>query len=217
MLAALMLAAALHGTDPPPGAGRDAAPLADAIAHFRAVETYRVTLHSVRADGEQRIRYFYRKPGFVRMEFIRPHAGAVLVYSPLTRRVRLWPFGANRFPELNLSPDNPLVRAPGGQTVDRSDIGALFEAIRALLEDGGAETKEVRIAGREALHVVVSGAPGHALAGVHRYELWLDPASQFPLRIITRSETGALIETVVLDDLQVNARLPETLFNPKGN
>lgn len=209
MLAALTLAAALSATD--------LAPLARAIEHFRTVETYRVTLHASRTDGEQLIRYFYRKPGFVRMEFIRPHAGAVLVYSPLTRRVRLWPFGVDRFPQLNLSPDNPLVRAPGGQTVHKSDVGALFDDVGVLLEHGRAEVKgEVRIAGRNALHLVVTGAPGQTIAGVHRYELWLDRASQFPLRVITRGQTDAIIETVVLEDLEVNARLPDTLFNPEG-
>lgn len=209
MLAALMLATALSGSD--------LAPLAGAIEHFRTVETYRVTLHSTRADGEHQIRYFYRRPGFVRMEFIRPHAGAVLVYSPLTRRVRLWPFGAGRFPELSLSPHNPLVRGPGGQTVDQSDVGALFGNIAALLEQGHAASHgEARVAGRRALHLVVTGAPGQTVAGVHRYELWLDPASQFPLRVVSRDQADAVIETVVLEDLEVNPPLPEALFNPAG-
>ncbi len=83
MLSVLMLAAALTGAHPDP--------LASAIEHYHTVESYRVTIHSFHADGEEHIRYFYKKPGFVRMEFIRPHDGAVLVYNPLTQRVRLWP------------------------------------------------------------------------------------------------------------------------------
>ena len=229
MLVALMLATALTGTHPPPDDGQpraaasavvrergDSALLADAIAHFRTVETYRVTLRSTRADGEQVIRYFYRKPGFVRMEFVRPHPGALLVYSPLTGRVRLWPFGAGRFPELNLAPENPLIRAPGGQTVHRSDIGALFEDVRALLAHGRAEVNDAPEAGRDVVRLVVTADPGRAVAGVHRYELWLDPATRFPVRIVARGETGAVLETVVLEDLEVNVPLSETLFNPEG-
>jgi outer membrane lipoprotein-sorting protein len=207
MLSALMLAAALTGTRLPP--------LADAIEHYPTVETYRVTLRSAHADGEHHIRYFYRKPGFVRVEFIRPHAGAVLVYSPLTGRVRLWPFGAGRFPELSLSPHNPLIRGPGGQTVDKSDVGALYENIRSLLEQGRAEVwGEVRLDGRSALHLVVIGAPGRAVAGVHRYELWLDRANQFPLKVISRDQDDAVIETVTMDALEIDVPLPETLFSP---
>ena len=209
MLSALMLAAALSGTR--------LSPLDDAIEHFRSVETYQVILHSSRADGEHRIRYAYRKTGFVRMEFIRPHAGTVLVYSPHTQRVRVWPFGAGRFPELSLSPHNSLIRGEGGQTVDNSDVGALFENVRTLLEQGRAEVRgEARMAGRSALHLVVTGAPGIAVAGVHRYELWLDTASQFPLKVISRNQADVVIETVMMDALEINVPLPETLFNPEG-
>lgn len=209
MLSALMLATALNGTR--------LAPLADAIEHYRTVETYRVTLRSARADGEAHLRYFYRKPGFVRMEFIRPHAGAVLVYSPLSRRVRMWPLGIGRFPELGLSPRNPLIRSLGGQTVDKSDVGALFDHVRALLEQGQADAVgEERVDGRTALHLVVTGAPGVTVAGVHRYELWLDTASQFPLKVISRDRADAVIETVTMDALEINVPLADTMFDPAG-
>lgn len=209
MLSALMLATALSATRQ--------SPLDDAIEHFRRVETYQVTLRSSRADGEHHIHYFYRKPGFVRMDFIRPHAGAVLVYSPLTQRVRLWPRGAGRFPELSLSPHNPLIRSPGGQTVDKSDVGALFDNVRALLAQGEAEVRgEVRLAGGRALHLVVSGAAGVAVDGVHRYELWLDTSSRFPLKVISRDRDDAIIETVTMDALQINAPLAQSLFDPEA-
>lgn len=209
MLSALMLAAALNGTRP--------SPLADAIEHYHTVETYQVTLRASRADGESQLRYYYRKPGFVRMEFIRPYAGAVLVYSPLTQRVRVWPLGAGRFPELSLSPRNPLIRSPGGQSMDKSDVGALFEHARTLLEQGQAElTGEEAMDGRTAQHLVVTGAPGVAVAGVHRYELWLDAASRFPLKVISRDQEDAVIETVVMDDLEINVPLANTLFDPEG-
>ncbi|WP_218568631.1 DUF3047 domain-containing protein [Pseudomonas sp. 2FG] len=76
-------------------------PLAEAELRFRALNAYQVTVRSIAVDGERQvIRYFYRKPGWVRMEFIQPHKGAV-------------------------SPDNPQVRSPRGHRVDRSDAGAL--------------------------------------------------------------------------------------------
>src|SRR5512139_1374897 len=206
MLAAVTLAAALTTTR--------LAPLADAIAHYRTVDSYRVTLHASRVDGEDHIRYYYRKPGFVRMEFIRPHAGTVLVYSPLTRRVRVWPFGTGRFPELSLSPRNPLIRSPGGQSVDKSDVGALFENVGALLAQGQSDMGEARLNDRTALHLTVTGAPGQAMAGVHRYELWLDTTTRFPLKVISRDPADAVIETVLMDDLEINTPLAESLFDP---
>lgn len=209
MLSALMLAAALNGTR--------LAPLAAAIDHYRTIETYRVTLRVSHAEGEDHIRYSYRKPGFVRMDFMHPHAGAVLVYNPITQRARLWPFGAGRFPELSLSPHSSLIRGSGGQTVDRSDVGALLENVRALLERGDADVLgEVRMEGRTVQHLVVTGAAGVEVAGVHRYELWLDTSSQFPVKVISRDQEDAVIESVVMEDLDINVPLPETLFNPEG-
>ncbi len=212
MLPTLMLAAALTGSHP---TGTPPDLLATAIEHYQTVESYRVTIYSFHDDDEEHIRYYYKKPGFVRMEFIRPHTGALLIYNPTTQRVRLWPFGAGRFPELNLSPGNPLIRSARGQHVDRSDVGALFENIRTLRENGNAEVSgEERMDGRTVLHLVVTGVGGVAVAGVHRYELWLDMASRFPIKVTSRDRQDALIETVVMEDLEINTELPDTLFNP---
>jgi len=203
MFTALMLAAALTGADP----------LSDAIEHYRAVSSYRVTLHAIHADGEEHLRYYYKKPGFVRMEFIHPHQGAVLVYNPIIQRVRLWPFGADHFPELNLSPGNRLIQSPRGQHVDRSDVGALLENIHTLR--GVTEIlAEQRVDGHRIVHLAVTGASGFAVAGVHRYELWLDTASQFPVKVISRDQQDEVIETVTMEDLEIDTELPEALFNP---
>ena len=207
MLPTLMLAAALTGTHPDP--------LAGAIEHYQTVESYRVIVHSLHDDdGEEHIRYYYRKPGFVRMEFIRPHEGAVLVYNPFTRRVHLWPFGGH-FPELNLSPGNLLIRSSRGQHVDRSDVGALFDNVRMLRTGGAAEIMgEESVDGHTALHLAVTGAGDFAVAGVHRYELWLNTANQFPVKIISRNLQDDIIETVTMEAPEINAALPEALFNP---
>ncbi|MBI5437128.1 MAG: DUF1571 domain-containing protein [Nitrosomonadales bacterium] len=189
--------------------------MASAIEHYHTVESYRVTIRSFHADGEEHIRYYYRKPGFVRMEFIRPHEGAGLVYNPLTQRVRLWPFGAGRFPEFNLSPGNPLIRSISGMRVDQSDVGALFENIRTLREGGNTEMLgEESMGGRMALHFIVTGASGIVVANVHSSELWLDTASQFPVKVISRDLQDVIIESVMMEELEINSTLPETLFNP---
>lgn len=208
MLSTLLIAAALSG------AGTD--PLNLAIARFREIQSYRVTLHSTHADGEEHLRYFYRKPGHVRMEFIRPHAGAVLVYDPSTQHARLWPFGAGRFPELNLSPSNPLIRSPRGQRVDKSDVGALLDNVQAL-KQGGAMTAhgEQLIEQRPAQLIDVVGAGNYAVAGVHRYQLWLDAETLFPVKVVSRDRNDAILETVRMNDAEIDVMLPANLFDPQ--
>ena len=216
MLSTLILAAALTGIP--------SDPLAAAIGHYQTIESYRVTIRSFHDDDDEHICYYYKKPGFIRMEFIRPHDGAVLVYNPVTRRVRLWPFGAGHFPEFDLSPGNPLIRSWSGQRVDRSDVGVLFDNIRILQQGGNTEilgdTKNASpgtresMGGRVALHIIVTGAESVAVANVHRSELWLDKASKFPVKVISRDQQDVIIETVMMEDLEINIELPETLFNP---
>lgn len=43
------------------------------------------------------------------MDFIEPHDGAVLICSPMTRRVNLWPFGVGHFPKLNVHPNSSFI------------------------------------------------------------------------------------------------------------
>ncbi len=189
--------------------------LADAIAHYQTVGSYRVTIRASHFGNEEHILYYYRRPGFVRMDFIKPHAGAVLVYNPETKRVHVWPFGFGHFPDLDLSPGNPLIRASGGQHVDHSDVGVLFEDMRTLQQSGDTRILgEEVMDGRRVLHLVTTGGGTFTVTGVHRYELWLDTASQFPVKVISRDTHDTILETVIMDQLEVNKPLPDTMFNP---
>ena len=71
------------------------------------------------------------------------------------------------------------------------------------------------VEGRTTQHLVVTGAPGFTVAGVHRYELWLDTSSKLPVKVIMRCpRDDAVIETVMLDALEIDVPLTEALFNP---
>lgn len=183
--------------------------IADAQARFDALTNYAVTLCSTPSVGEPvEVRYRYRKPGFIRMDFIRPHAGAVLAYSPETGKVMLWPFGFHTFPRLALAPDNPIIQGPNAHRIDRSDLGALLTNVRELQRLGETQfAGHEAVGSRRAARLVVTGAPGHDVAGVGRYQLWLDVTTGLPIRVISAGGHGELIETVLMDDLRVD--LPE--------
>jgi outer membrane lipoprotein-sorting protein len=189
-------------------------PIAAALERFRGVSSYRVTLHS-RHDGDREdIRYFYKKPGFIRMEFIRPHKGALLVYDPMEKTVRLRPFGFAKAFALSLSPDNSLVKSAQGHRVDESDIGALLQRVQRLQRHGQAVVMgEERLNERDAVVVRVEGEKGYAVEGVHRYLLWLDMTTLLPLKTTTYDNSGRQLEEVLMDDLEVGVPLADTLFN----
>lgn len=203
MLLALSFAAAISGVA--------ADELSWAMDNYRKVQSYVVTIHSSGRSDLQDIRYSFKKPGFVRMDFIYPHNGTVLIYSPVTGRVSVWPFGIHHFPKLNLSPNNSLIQGSGGQRIDHSDIGALFDNIYTMALNGTIENRAID---SRNLHLVITGADKVAIGTIHRYELWLDPESGFPRKVISYDLQNRIIETVIMDVPTVNIQLPEVLFTP---
>lgn len=207
----LMLALALSAT------GAAAADLLhDAQERFRALEGYRVTLRSLAADGQRQIiACAYRKPGWIRLDFVEPHSGAVLVYDPAARRVHLWPFGAGHFPVLNLAPDNPLIRSAGGHSVDRSDVGSLLARLVELRARGGAGAPvDAELAGRPAHLVEIAGAGNAHVDGVHRYRVWFEQGTLFPLKVQSYDVALDVIETVDMSDAELDPAFPERFFTP---
>lgn len=194
-------------------------PLSAAQACFDALHAYQATLRTADAAGAREvIRYYFRKPGWVRMEFERPHHGALLVYAPDTRRVRLWPFGLGHWPELSLAPDHPLLRSPHGHRIDRSDVGVLLASMR-LLGDRGSTTPlgDADLGGHHATGLEVAGppcGPGGPGGPVQRYRAWLAQGSWFPLRVDSFAADGGLIESVDMSDACIDAPLPERFFTP---
>lgn len=198
------------------GKAMAADPLAEGAARFRTLDTYRVTVRAFASDGERQvIRYAWRRPGWIRMDFVEPHGGTVMIYDPVRRRVRLSPFGVEHMPTLNLSPDNPLIRSPRGHSVDRSDVGALFANMLQLRARGSAASfGDAEVGGRAAEGIEVAGEAGASVAGVHRYRVWLARDSLFPLKVQSYDATGALIETVEMSDVEIDAALPARVFTP---
>lgn len=180
--------------------------IADAQARFDALANYEVTVRSTSSAGDSvQARYRYLKPGFIRMDFICPHARAVLVYSPQTGKVTLWPFGLHRFPQLDFAPDNPLIQGPNAHRIDRSDIGTLLGNVRELQCHGDTQVAaQEAIGARCAAPLTVTGARGYEVGGVGRYQVWLDVALGLPIKVVSADAHGALIETVFMDDLRVD-------------
>jgi len=189
-------------------------PIQVAIDHYRDVHAYQVTVKSTVAGKTDVLHYAYKKPGLVRMDFVSPHQGAVLVYDPAAHKAKLWPFGYHSFPSLSLSPDNGLIRSPTGQRVDRSDVGVLFENAKALQAGGGAAALGVEtVGGQAALHVEVGTNDGVPIGAVYRYQLWLDQETGFPVKVLSYGKDGKLIESVEMEGLQINPEFSDGFFD----
>lgn len=191
-------------------------PLKEAEARFSALSTYRMTLRSIASDGPRRvIRYWYSRPGWVRMEFVEPRAGMVLIYDPSAHVVRVWPFGIERAISMRFAAANPLLRDPNGHRVDRSDVGSLLENVAELRAKGDMTVhNDVELAGRAAALLEVVGTRGASVHRVNRYRVWLAIDTSFPLKVESFAASGNAIESVDMTDAELGIDLPGTLFNP---
>ncbi|MFQ5441236.1 MAG: outer membrane lipoprotein carrier protein LolA [Thermodesulfobacteriota bacterium] len=188
-------------------------PVLKAMESYKNIASYSVTLESRSGSDSETIRYFYKRPGFVRMEFIHPHRGAVLVYNPEKREVRLRPFSFLKAFVLVLRPESRLIRSSRGHRVDRSDIGALLENVMRVRAEGAVKTLgEATIQGKAVLKVSVTGKKGFTSNGVNSYILWLDKMSYLPLKVRALDELGALTEEVGMYDLETGGGFGDGFF-----
>ncbi len=189
-------------------------PISIAADNYKAVDSYRVTLRSRSDNSIEEIKYYYKRPGFVKMEFIEPHKSAVLVYNPLKKEVRLRPFGFLKFFVITLSPDSNLIKSSKGHRVDESDIGALLKTVGMLQSGGKTEILgNEDVGGKEALKVNVEGGKESAVDGVNRYVLWLDKNTFLPLKVAAYDLEGKPVEEVLMDDIETNLEFPKDFFD----
>lgn len=186
-----------------------------ALTRYENVASYQTTLRVSHGRSNEIIKYFYKKPGFIRMAFVTPHKGALLLYDPTTKRVRLQPFGNTKAFSLTLNPDNPLVKSPSGHRVDESDIGTLLGRVLALQKQGQATAAgEESVGGKSTVLINVEGKQGFTVDGTNRFLLNLDAATLLPVQVRTYDSAGRLLETVLMDDLEIDIPFDEQFFKP---
>lgn len=194
--------------------GKKPDPVSKAIAAFASLNSYKVTLKTLCCGSNERILYTYKKPGFIRMDFINPHKGAALVYNPLINKVRLKPFGIFSFVVLTLDPDNSLIKNSKGHTIEKSDLGSLLANVNKLIVQGSLVNLPADSLNQRFCDVVqVIGKDTVMVDGIHVYKLWLDKNLNLPLKVEAFDTSGVLLESVLMDDLKINMDLDDDVFD----
>lgn len=180
--------------------------LSEMTAAFNALTNYTTLLDSEGEGERSKILYTYKKPGFIRMDFIQPHKGSLLVFNPITNKATLRPFGQWFF-AFDLDPGNRLITDAKGHTVDQSDIGALIRAIQVSGREGSVSPLPP-----ETLENLV--CPGIRVEGAKTtYLVWVHPKLRLPVKVV-KLFGGGEKEVVFLRNLVVDTSLDDTLFTP---
>lgn len=189
-------------------------PIKQAYESFDSLQNYRVTIKTLCCDSDEEILYVFQKPGFIRMDFINPHQGAVLVYNLNTNDVRLKPFGLFSFFKLTLDPDNNLITSPKGHTVDQSDMSFLIRNIDSLMQKGTLTyLANEEINKRPCTVFIVAANDTFNIDGINSYKVWLDSVLHLPLKAEAFDTNGVLLESVLTADLELNVQLAEDYFD----
>lgn len=189
-------------------------PISIAVEHFNRLDSYRVMLKARGPELSEIIRYYYRRPGFVRMELVKPFHKTILLYDPRMREVTLIPLGWSEHFAFTLDPGNRFIRSSGGHRIDESDIGALLKSVQLLQKNGVTHARGKEDVGeRRAIRLDIKGKEDYTINGIHAYHLWLDEEHYLPLKVAAFDMMGRIVEEVLMDDLEINIDLPEDFFH----
>jgi outer membrane lipoprotein-sorting protein len=183
-------------------------------AAYSAAEDYQIRVESASwEDGrgkETRLLYRFKKPNRIRIDFLKPRAGWVLVYPTTSGKVRIRPAGILRFLPLTLDPGRSLLTVWPGQQVTQTGLGLLVENIARSVTTGRIGPVELS---RDAEDRIIRvEAQNHFLEGVPtRYEFRIDGRTWLPSEV--REEVpGKRKREIHFRDLRVNLGLPDGLF-----
>ncbi|GAB4259604.1 MAG: hypothetical protein Kow0092_07960 [Deferrisomatales bacterium] len=185
-------------------------------ATYRRVVDYRVRVVTERRRDSRipeitEVVYRFRRPGRIRIDFLRPRRGLRLVFPDGRGRVGVRPGGWLGFLRLSLDPGNPLVRAGPGQRVDQTHLGLLVEKIAESVGPGRTGPLAVERAGAAAILRVE--ARHHFLPGERaRYEFWIDTARWLPSKVHEALLSRREEREIRFLDWEINPGLSDEVF-----
>ncbi len=219
-LRVLLLSLVLIASAPAVAPGGGAPDVPDLVARITAsydqVRDYRMRVRSVVQEGdappeETLALYWFQRPDRLRMEFLQPHPGLVLVFPYRDGRVRVRPGGLLRFLKISLDPGSASLQVSPGQRVDQTGLGLLVANVARSLT--GARPGSLELS-QTADHLVAAvEAENHFQPGVAtRYRFWVDRELWLPTRVGEEVPSRRWAREVSFEDLEVNPGLPESLF-----
>jgi len=190
--------------------------IANLRSAYARVSDYQVLVESTMSSGEAlgeetRLFFRYRRPGSIRVDFLHPREGWVLVYPSGAGKVRVRPAGLLGFLNFSLDSDSPFLTVWPGQQLTQTDLGLLVENIAKSLTVGRLAPAEVFRTGGDLLLRVE--AENHFRKGVAtRYEFRIDPVRWLPVEVTEEVPQEKRRRRIRFRDLRVNVGLADALF-----
>jgi outer membrane lipoprotein-sorting protein len=167
-----------------------------------------------KSDGSfktDRSLYTFKKPKWIRLDFLSSHPRMILVYPDRNGKVLMRLPGLLPVFTFHLMLDDPLLETPSGQRIDQTDLGLLIKNIRHSLTDqrrGPISISE----DKDTIQIQVL-ANDHFREGVettYRFliskELWL------PVEVGRFTPDGVQEGRIIFRNLRININVSDSLF-----
>ena len=185
-------------------------PIVEFEIAYSKVDSYSVEINS--SLGEV-VNYSYKKTGHVRMDFIKPHGGAVIVYNPETNKVRVRPFGFIKPLVVTYKPESRVVRSKNGHQLNDSDLGVLLGSVKKVRDNGVMKVVgKAKIGDVDTVAVRVKAEGDFTDYRVNEYRLWLSKITKLPVLIEAFGIDGKLQERTFLNNIKLNPDFAEGFF-----
>ncbi len=187
-------------------------------AVFQGVEDYSSEVEQIYfRDGAEkeryRFKYFFKKPGRIRVEFISPHSGLIVFYRRGEGEATLRPFPSFPSLQFNFSIDNSILQTPTGQSINQTDmiffIDFLFRNLAGVPQEDDQFQER-----KEEVNFLFWGRDYVKGEKPERYHIFISRESWFPVRIERYSPEGKPMETSIIRNYVVNSHPPDAFFTP---
>ncbi len=181
----------------------------EAYARVHNYETD-VEVKTYEADGKvdvKRFRFWFKKPGRLRMKFESPYHGMVIIYPDLDGKVLI-----HEFLTFHRPIDDPvMVDKKTGQRLDQTGIGPFIDMIAQTL--GENRRGPVDITEDESYVSIRVPADDYFHPGIKtQYEFLIDKRLWLPVKVEQSTEEGRRIRMTAFHDVHINLIIPDDLF-----
>jgi outer membrane lipoprotein-sorting protein len=185
-------------------------------AAYDEVKDYQteVEVKIYKKDGSfktERSLYTFKKPKWIRLDFVSSHPRMTLVYPDRNGKVLMRLPGLLPVSTFHLMLDDPLLETPSGQRIDQKDLGLLIKNIRHSLTDqrrGPVSISE----NKDTIQIQVL-ANDHLREGVETtYQFLISKEGWLPVEVGRSTSIGVQEGRITFRNLRININVPDSLF-----
>jgi outer membrane lipoprotein-sorting protein len=185
-------------------------------AAYDEVEDYQAEVEVILFEKDGSIKsekslYTFKKPKWIRLDFVSPHPGMIMVYPDGNGKVLVKPQGLLSMLTLHLRLDDPLLQTPSGQRMNQTDLGVLIKNIGHSVTDqrrGPVSLSE----DKDTIQIEVL-ADDHFREGVEtRYQFLISKELRLPVEVGESTTNGVQEGRIIFRNLRTNINVPDDLF-----